>query len=110
MQTVVLKVSLTVDPVALVAWAKTQKGVCCDAPAHDAQLVDWMGPELTAQGILAHAFLSIVPDEIANGGSVETLETGIPPEIVARIEQGYQAALSELEMDMLIQRSDEEEI
>ncbi len=99
MQTMVLKVALTFDPVALVAWAKAQKGVCCDEPAHDAHLLDSMEPELRAQGILAHAFLHIVPDEITDGGSVETLETGIPPEIVARIEQGYQAALLEHEME-----------
>ena len=96
MQTIVLKVSLTFDPMALVAWAKAQKGVCCDTPAHDAHLLDWMEPELTAQGILAHAFLHIVPDEITDGGSVETLETGVPPEMIARIKREYQAAFTEM--------------
>ncbi len=76
-QTIVLKVSLTFDPKALVQWAKNQAGVCCDEPAHNPEHLDWMIPELTAQSILAHAFLSIVPDEIADGGSVEALDIGL---------------------------------
>ncbi len=95
MQTVVLKVSLTVDPVKLVAWAKAQMDVCCPHPAHSERLLDWMKPEITAQSILAHTFLSTVPEEITDGGMVETLETGIPPEIIARIEREYQAAFAE---------------
>ena len=55
MQTMVLKVSVTFNPKALVKWAKQQAGVCCDYPAHDPSGLDWMEPELTAQQILAHA-------------------------------------------------------
>ncbi len=95
MQTVVLKVSLTVDPVKLVAWAKEQMDVCCPHPAHRASNLDCLEPALQAQSILAHTFLSTVPEEITDGGSVETLETGIPSEIVARIERDYQAAFAE---------------
>ena len=94
MQTIVLKVSLTVDPVKLVAWAKEQMGICCNYPAHESQLLDSMEPALQAQGILAHTFMCMVPEEIAGRGSVETLETGIPSEIVARIEREYQTAFA----------------
>ncbi len=93
MQTTVLKVSVTFDPKALVAWAKRQKGACCYAPAHDSDHLDWLPPELEAQSILAHAFLTSVEDAI-DGGSVETLETGIPPELAERIDDDYQAALN----------------
>lgn len=96
MQTVVLKVSLTFDPKALVQWAKRQKGICCDYPAHDPEHLDWMEPELTAQSILAHAFLSAVPDGITDGGYVETLETGIPEELAERIHAEYEEALRQL--------------
>lgn len=96
MQTIVLRVSLTFDPKALVEWAKNQKGVCCDEPAHDPKQLDWMEPELTAQSILGHAFLSIVPDEITDGGRVETLESGIPKEVAQRIHNEYEEALRQL--------------
>lgn len=101
MQTIVLKVELTVDPVKLVAWAKSQMGVCCSYPAHKAKLLDWMGPEIQAQSILAHAFFRAVPEEITDGGCVETLETGIPSEIVARIEREYQAAFADLDDNLM---------
>lgn len=96
MQTIVMKISLTVDPVKLVAWAKAQMGVCCSYPAHDPALLDFMEPELQAQFILGHTFLSTIPEEITDGGCAETLETGIPPEIVARIDREYQEALAKL--------------
>lgn len=95
MQIVVLKVSMSVDPVKLVEWAKSQMGVCCSDPAHGEKLLDGMEPEIQAQIILAHAFLSAVPAEIALGVRSETLETGIPPEIVTRIEHEYQATFAE---------------
>ncbi len=97
MQTMVLRVSLTFDPVALVAWAKAQKGVCCDYPAHDAHLLDWMPPELEAQSIMAHAFLTAVEDVI-EGGGVSVLEGGIPPELSDLIDANYDTALNELKM------------
>lgn len=93
MQTIVLKVTLTFDPKALVQWAKDQKGVCCDEPAHDDPLGIYQYPELAVQSILGHAFLSVVPEEITNGGSVTTLDNGLPPELAQRIEDDYQEAL-----------------
>lgn len=55
MQTVVLKVTVTADPAALVAWAKKQKGICCDEPIHSLASLDNEEPELAAMGIYAHA-------------------------------------------------------
>lgn len=95
MQTMVLKVSLTFDPVKLVAWAKEQKGTCCGCPAHDANVLDYMPPELTAQGIMAHAFFNTV-EEIIEDGSVSVLEGGIPQELSDHIEQEYQTAFAEI--------------
>lgn len=95
LQTVVLEVSLSFNPKALVEWAKRKKGVCCDYPAHDAEHLDFKEPELTAHGILAHALLATVV-EITEHGSALTLATGIPKEISERIDADYQEALTEL--------------
>lgn len=101
LQTVVLEMSLTFNPKALVEWAKRKKGVCCDYPAHDTEHLDWMEPELTAQGILAHALLEAVT-EITEHGSARTLSTGIPTEICERIDADYQEALTKLQRNQMM--------
>ena len=95
-QRIVLEVTLKFDPVALVAWAKSREGVCCNYPAHDPKHLDFMEPELVAQSIMAHALLTAVED-IVSSGSVTYIENGIPEEIVKRIHEEYEKALREME-------------
>lgn len=92
-QTTVMQISMTFDPMVLVEWARSRKGVCCDAPAHDIDL-EMMGADLEAQFILAHALLSAVPiDAVLSGAYATTIETGISEEKSKRITEEYQAAM-----------------
>ncbi len=92
-QTTVMQISMTFDPTVLMDWARAQKGVCCDEPAHDLDS-SWMGADLQAQFILAHAFLSAVPmDTVLSGAYATTIETGISEEKSKRITEEYQAAM-----------------
>ncbi len=92
-QTTVMQISMTFDPLVLVEWARAQKGVCCDEPAHDINL-EWMDADLQAQFILAHALLGAVPiDTVLTGAYAITTATGISEEKSARITEEYQAAM-----------------
>ncbi len=95
-QRIVLKVTLKFDPVALVAWAKSKEGVCCNYPAHDPEHLDFVEPELQAVGIMAHALLSAV-EEITTGGSVVSTDNGIPEEMAKRIGDEYEETVRGLE-------------
>ena len=95
-QRIVLEVTPKFDPAALVAWAKSREGVCCNYPAHDPKHLDFMEPELQAVGIMAHALLSAV-QEITTGGSVVSTDNGIPKEMAERIGREYEEALREME-------------
>lgn len=92
-QRTVMQISMTFDPLVLVEWARSQKGVCCDEPAHDINL-DWMDADLQAQFILAHALLSAVPiDTVLTGAYATTTDTGISEAKSQRITEEYQAAM-----------------
>lgn len=93
MQRTVMQISMTFDPVVLLQWARMQKGVCCDEPAHDIN-TDWMDADLQAQFILAHALLSAVPiDTVVVAAHAISVDNGISEAKSQRITEEYQASM-----------------
>lgn len=75
-QTTVMEISMTFDPMVLVEWARAQKGVCCDEPAHD------IDPGLDARRTAGAVHPG--PRPLRCGAYAISLETGIPEEMDKR--------------------------